>query len=41
MVSQVYPTEPQLNKANPEAPFSDLELSITNGTISTKVYDKL
>ena len=32
MVSQIYPTELQLNKANPpdtEAPFLDLDLSIT------------
>ena len=33
----------QLNRANPsdtEAPFSDLNLCISNGTISTKIYDK-
>ena len=30
MVSQIYPTELQLNKANP-SPFLDLDLSITNG----------
>ena len=33
MVDQIYPTELQLNKANPsdtEAPFMDLNLSITN-----------
>ena len=32
-----------LNKANPsdaEAPFLDLDLSIKNGIISTKIYDK-
>ena len=43
MVSQIYPTELQMNKANPsdtEAPFWDLDLSITNGIVSTKVYDK-
>ena len=43
MVSQIYSTELQLNKANPsdtEAPFLDLDLSITNGIISTKIYDK-
>ena len=43
MVSQIYPTELQLNKANPsdtEAPFLDLDLSITNGIVSTKIYDK-
>ena len=40
---QIYPTELQLNKANSsytEAPFLDLYLSITNGTVSTKLYDK-
>ena len=39
MVGQIYPTELQLNKANPsdtEAPFLDLNLSITNGIISSK-----
>ena len=43
MVSQIYPTELQLNKANflnTEAPFLDLDLSITNGIVSTKIYDK-
>ena len=43
MVSQIYPTELQLNKANSsntEAPFLDLKSSITNGIISTKSYDK-
>ena len=43
MVSQIYPTELQLNKAhssNTEAPFLDLDSSITNGIISTKSYDK-
>ena len=33
----------QLNKANPsdtEAPFLDLDMSITNGIVSTKIYDK-
>ena len=42
MVCQIYPTEVQLNKANPsdtEAPFSDLDLSITNGIVSTQIYD--
>ena len=32
-----------MNKANPldtEAPFLDLDLSITNGIVSTKIYDK-
>ena len=43
MVSKIYPTESQLNKANSsntEAPFLDLDLSITNGIVSTKIYDK-
>ena len=43
MVGQVYPTELKLNKANSsntEAPFLDLNLSITNGIASSKIYDK-
>ena len=43
MVGQIYPTELQLNKANSsdtEAPFLDLNLSITNGIVSSKNYDK-
>ena len=43
MVSQIYPTELQLNKANPsdtEGPLLDLDLYITNGIVSTKIYDK-
>ena len=43
MVGQIYPTELQLNKANSsdtEAPFLDLFLSITNGSVSSKMYDK-
>ena len=43
MVGQIYPTELQLNKANfsdAEAPFLDLNLSITNGIVSSKIYDK-
>ena len=43
MVGQMYPTELQLNKANSsdtEAPFLDLNLSITNGMVSSKIYDK-
>ena len=43
MVGQIYPTELQLNKANSsdtEAPFVDLNLSITNGIVSSKIYDK-
>ena len=40
MVSQIYPTELQLNKTNSsdtEAPFSDLNLSIANGNVSSKI----
>ena len=43
MVNQIYPTELQLNKANTsdtEAPFLDLHLSISNGFVSPKIYDK-
>ena len=43
MVGQIYPTELQLNKANSsdtETPFLDLNLSITNGIVSSKIYDK-
>ena len=40
MVNQIYPPELQLNKANTEAPFLDLHLSISNGFFSSKVYDK-
>ena len=43
MVGQIYPTELQLNKANSsdtEAPFLELNLSITNGIVSSKIYDK-
>ena len=43
MVGQIYPAELQLNKANSsdtEAPFLDLNLSITNGRVSSKIYDK-
>ena len=44
MVNRIYPAEFQLNKANSsdtEALFLDLNLSsISNGTISTKIYDK-
>ena len=39
MVGQIYPTDIQLNKANSsdtEAPFLDLNLSITNGIVSSK-----
>ena len=43
MVNQMYPPELQLNKANTsdtEAPFLDLHLSISNGFVSSKIYDK-
>ena len=43
MVGQIYPTELQLNKANSsdtETSFLDLNLSITNGIVSSKMYDK-
>ena len=43
MVGQIYPTEVQLNKANStdtEAPFLDLNLSITNGIVSSEIYEK-
>ena len=43
LVDRIYPTELQLNRANSsdtEAPFLDLNLCISNGTVSTKIYDK-
>ena len=43
MVDRIYPTELQFNRANSsdtEAPFLDLNLCISNGTVSTKLYDK-
>ena len=43
MVNQIYPSELQLNKANTsdtETPFLDLHLSISNGFVSSKIYDK-
>ena len=43
MVGRIYPTELQLNRANSfntEAPFLDLNLCLSNGTVSTKIYDK-
>ena len=43
MVNPIYPPELQLNKANTadtEAPFLDLHLSISNGLVSSKIYDK-
>ena len=42
-VSQIYPSELQLNKANTsdtEAAFLDLHSSISNDLVSTKIYDK-
>ena len=43
MVDRIYPAELQLNKANSsdtEAPFLDLNLSVSNGTVYIKIYDK-
>ena len=43
MVSQIYPSELQLNKAitsDTEAAFLDLHLSNSNDIVSTKIYDK-
>ena len=43
MVKQIYPPELKLNKAyasDTEAPFLDLHLSISNGLVSPKIYDK-
>ena len=44
MVDRIYPTKFQLKKANTsdtEAPFVlDVNLCISNGTVSTKIYDK-
>ena len=43
MVSQIYPSELQLNKANTsdtKATFLDLHLAISNDIVSTKIYDK-
>ena len=42
MVNQIYPPELQLNKpytSDTEAPFLDLHLSISNGFVSSKIYD--
>ena len=42
-VSQIYPSELQLNKAytsDTKATFLDLHLSISNDIVSTKIYDK-
>ena len=43
MVNRIYPSELQLNKANvsdTEAAFLDLHLSISDGFVQTKFYDK-
>ena len=43
MVNQMYPPELQLNKAHTsdtEPPFLDLHISISNGFVSSKIYDK-
>ena len=43
MVSHIYPSELQLNKANTsdtEASFFDLHLSSSSDIVSTKFYDK-
>ena len=43
MVNRIYPSELQLNKANvsdAEASFLDLHLSISDGFVKTKTYDK-
>ena len=43
MVNRIYPSELQLNKANvsdAEASFLDLHLSISDGFVKTKIYDK-
>ena len=43
MVSQIYASELQLNKANTsdtEVAFLDLHLSISNDIVSTKINDK-
>ena len=42
MVNKIYPPELQLNKANTsdtESPFLDLHLFISNGFVSSKIYD--
>ena len=43
MVNRIYPPELKINKANTldtEAPFLELHLSISNGFVSSKIYDK-
>ena len=43
MVNHIYPSKLQLNKANESdtaASFLDLHLSISDGFVKTKIYDK-
>ena len=43
MINSIYPSELQLNKANvsyADASFLDLHLSISDGFVKTKIYDK-
>ena len=43
MVNQIYPLEFQLikaNSSNTEAPCLDLHLTISDGFVSSKIYDK-
>ena len=43
MVNHIYPSGLQLNKANvsdTEASFLDLNLSLSDGFVKTKIYDK-
>ena len=43
IVDRIYPAELELNKTNSsdtKAPFLDLNLFISNGTVATKIYDK-
>ena len=43
MINQIYPPKLQMKKTNisdTEAPFLDLQLSVANGFVSTKIYDK-
>ena len=43
MVGRIYPPELQLNKANAsetEAPFLNLHVSISDGFVLPKIYDK-
>ena len=43
MVDRIYSAEFRLNNVNSpdtEAPLLDLNISISNGTVSTKIYDK-